>query len=140
MKVAYDFDIPELFIFRETANMPSVAVKMTYDSDLVSTVLYWLQKLNFFSILSYSTKRKMFNASGKGDRVIFEVVVEKDGVQKKMSLKDVEGQSHLTAFSTVMHIKKMLKIHQKGICFSHQLHQHKEVIATLSNQSEIEIR
>jgi hypothetical protein len=90
--------------------------------------------------LSYSMKRKMFNASGKGDRVVFEVVVEKDGIQKKMSLRDIEGQSHLTAFSTVLHIKKMLETLQKGVFFSHQLHQPQEVVAQLSAQSEIEIR
>lgn len=140
-KNTYDFDIPENFIFHEGEKIPNVTTKMTYNSDLVSKALYLAQKIHLFDWLSHSVRRAVFNASGKGDRVIFEVVVEdKQGLKRKISLKDSEGQAHLTAFSAVMHLKKMLSYTQNGVFFSHQIHEPSSVIQALLAQPQISIK
>ncbi len=138
-KKTYDFDIPELFIFHEVEKIPSVEVKMTYDSGLVSGLLHGLQKFRVFDLLSHATRRKMFNASGKGNRIVFEVLVQNGVMTKKISLADYKGSSHLTAFSTVLHIKKMLQSTQNGLFFSHQLHAAKEIVAALKAQPEMQV-
>tara|TARA_R100001369_G_scaffold36875_1_gene62305 strand:+ start:384 stop:554 length:171 start_codon:yes stop_codon:yes gene_type:complete len=55
-------------------------------------------------------------------------------------LKCEEWQSELTAFSTVLHVEKMLEnSNPKGIYFSHQLHEPKNFIDSLTLNKSITI-
>ena len=43
-----DFDITNLYIFNQIAQIPTVRAKMTFDSKLVSAILPIMQKIGFF--------------------------------------------------------------------------------------------
>ena len=97
--------------------------------------------MNLFKILSYRAKKVVFGGSGKGDVTSFEILFTTDETKKeKVILKCQKGQSELTAFSTVLHIEKILEnAVPAGIYFSHQLHRHKAFISSLIVNKTISI-
>ncbi|MGZ9735488.1 saccharopine dehydrogenase [Flavobacterium sp. GNP002] len=137
----YDFDIPDLYIFNQIEKIPTVRAKLTFDSKLITAALGIMQKINFFKILNFKERKLIFGGSGNGDISAFEIHFSQSKSNKeKVMLKCREGQSELTAFSTVIHVEKMLKNNiESGIYFSHQLHNPKEFLSSLTSNSAITI-
>lgn len=136
-----DFDIPDLYIFNQIEKIPSVAAKLTFDSQLITSALNVMQKIHFFKILSFREKKWIFGGSGKGDISSFEIIYfGSNSKEGKIGLQSKNGQSELTAFSTVLHIEKMMeKTAANGIYFSHQLHDPKEFMVNLMSDSSISL-
>lgn len=136
-KVA-DFDIPDLYIFNQIEKIPSISAKLTFDSKIITAALIVMQKISFFKILMLWERKLIFGGSGNGDISSFEIIYSGNKLKEnKITLTCEKGQSELTAFSTVLHVEKMLQNgNPNGIYFSHQLHENKKFIESLtSNQS-----
>lgn len=121
---AYNFDVPDLYILNQIEKVPSVSVKMTYNSKFITWLLGAFQKIKLFNILSLKERKMIFRSSGNGDQSVFEIMVKTVTVSKKLSLQSTKGQAELTALSAVLHTEELLKnSHENKIYFSHQLHQ-----------------
>lgn len=137
----YNFDIPDLYIFNQIEKIPTVKSKLTFDSKWITYTLAILQKTAFFKLLNYKERKLIFGGGGKGDSSIFEIVYRTSSEEKKIAVKCEKGQSELTAFSTVLHIEKMLQnSNPNGIYFSHQLHHANEFVDLLTKNSSISIK
>lgn len=137
-----DFDIPDLYIFNQIEQIPNVRAKLTFDSKTVTAALTFMQKIGFFRILSFKEKKMIFGGSGNGAISSFEIIYsDTQSKESKIALKCEKGQSELTAFSTVLHVEKMLEnSNPQGIYFSHQLHNPKKFIDSLTSNKSITIQ
>ena len=137
----YNLDVPDLFILNQLEKIPTVSVKMTYNSKFVTGLMGYFQSLKIFNIMSLKERQLLFGSSGNGDQTVFEIVLKTQDKIKKVSLQSIKGQAELTAFSAVLHIENMLseKV-AAGIYFSHQLHSSREVYEALKNYSTINIK
>ena len=137
----FDFDIPDLYIFNYIEKIPTVNAKLTFDSKLITSALAIMQKVNFFKILNFKKKKLIFGGGGKGDISTFEIVYTNNAsLKRKITLMCEKGQSELTAFSTVLHVEKMLEnSNPSGIYFSYQLHEPKQFIGLLTSNKSIKI-
>ncbi|WP_316820532.1 saccharopine dehydrogenase NADP-binding domain-containing protein [Pedobacter gandavensis] len=137
---SYNFDTPDLFILHKGEGVPTVQVKMTYNSPFITWLLGAFQSVRLFDVLSLSMRKLIFSANGKGDQTLFDVIVDNGKESKRIAVQDTLGQSHLTAFSTVLHIESMLKKeHRKGIFFSHQLHEPSDFLKLMKSSDAITI-
>lgn len=137
----YNFYIPDLYIFNQIEKIPTVKSKLTFDSKWITNALAIMQKTAFFKLLNYKGRKLIFGGGGKGDSSIFEIVYRTTSEEKKIAVKCEKGQSELTAFSTVLHIEKMLQnSNPNGIYFSHQLHNANEFVHLLTENSSISIK
>lgn len=137
----YNLDVPDLFILNQIENIPTVSVKMTYNSKFVTSLMGYFQSLKIFNIMFLRERQLLFGSSGNGDQTIFEMIIKTSQKTKRVSLQSVKGQAELTAFSTVLHIEKMLsKTLSAGIYFSHQMHSPKEVYEALNSYSTINLK
>ncbi|WP_300485282.1 NAD-dependent epimerase/dehydratase family protein [Flavobacterium sp.] len=136
----YNFDVPDLFILNTIEKIPTVSVKMTYSSKVVTRLLGIFQSVRLFDRLSLKNRRLLFSANGKGDKTTFEVLASTTkGMTKTVLLSD-NGQSELTAFATVLHIEKLGSTSfSDGIYFSHQLYKSNEMITALATNKTIKI-
>jgi saccharopine dehydrogenase-like NADP-dependent oxidoreductase len=138
---AYNIDVPDLFILNQIEKIPTVSVKMTYNSKFITSLMGYFQSLRIFNIMSLRERQLMFGSSGNGDQTVFEVVVKTQDKTKKISLQSVKGQAELTAFSTVLHIEKMLSnTLLNGNYFSHQIHSSQEIYEALESYAAINIK
>lgn len=138
---AYNLDVPDLFILNQIEKIPTVSVKMTYNSKFITSLMGYFQSLRIFNIMSLRERQLMFGSSGNGDQTVFEVVVKTQDKTKKISLQSVKGQAELTAFSTVLHIEKMLSnTLLNGNYFSHQIHSSQEIYEALESYAAINIK
>jgi hypothetical protein len=114
---------------------------MTFDSKVVTAILPFMQKIGFFNILGFREKKWVFGGGGNGDISSFEIIYSDDtSKENRTVLKCEEGQSELTAFSTVLHVEKMLEnSNPNSIHFSHQLHEPKKFIDSLTSNKSITI-
>ena len=137
----FDFDIPDIYIFNHIEKIPNVNAKLTFDSKLITSAFAIMQKVNYFNILNLKVKKLIFGGSGSGDISAFEIVfTNNDLLKRKITLKCEKGQAELTAFSTVLHVEKMLEnLNPSGIYFSHQLHKPQQFIALLTSNKSIKI-
>ncbi|MCC9070813.1 saccharopine dehydrogenase [Flavobacterium sp. F-65] len=137
----YNLDVPELFILNQIEKIPTVSVKMTYNSKFVTSLMGYFQSLKIFNIMFLRERKLLFGGSGNGDQAVFEIVIKTQNKTKKISLQSSKGQAELTAFSTVLHIEKMLDdTLASGIYFSHQMHSSKEVYEALNSYSTINLK
>lgn len=137
---SYNFDTPDLFILHQVEGVPSVEVKMTYSSKFITWLLGAFQSVKLFDILSLSMRKLIFSANGKGDQTLFDVMVSDGKETRKIAIQDRLGQAHLTAFCTVLHLEKMVTTNeQKGVVFSHQLHQPKEFLKLIRSSDAIKV-
>lgn len=127
----YNLDVPDLYILNKIENIPTVSVKMTYNSKFVTRLMGCFQYLKIFNIMSLKEKKAVFGSSGNGDKTVFEVLTKTKKGTQKVCLQSAKGQAELTAFSTVLHIEKMLKTDKNGVYFSHQLHSPSEIYTAL---------
>ncbi|MDQ0782538.1 saccharopine dehydrogenase [Chryseobacterium sp. W4I1] len=136
----YNFDVPDLYILNQIEKVPSVSVKMTYNSKFITWLLGAFQKMRIFNILSLKERRMIFGSSGKGDQSVFEIVVRTNGKIKKLSLQSTKGQAELTALSAVLHTEELLNnSHENNVYFSHQLHQPSLLLEKLKSYGTINI-
>ncbi|GAA4154082.1 hypothetical protein GCM10022217_10620 [Chryseobacterium ginsenosidimutans] len=137
---AYNFDVPDLYILNQIEKIPTVHVKMTYDSKLITWLLGTFQKLRIFNILSLKERRAIFGSSGNGDQSVFEIVIKDDQGEKKLSLQSKKGQAELTALATVLHTEMLLHTDFKNkIYFAHQLHDPIKLYQSLAEYEGITI-
>jgi len=137
---AYNFDVPDLYILNQIEKIPTVNVKMTYDSKLITWLLGTFQKLRIFDILSLKARRAIFGSSGNGDQSVFEIVIKDDQGEKKLSLQSKKGQAELTALAAVLHAEMLLHGDFKNkIYFAHQLHDPKKLYQSLAEYEGITI-
>lgn len=138
---AYNLDIPDLFILNQIEKIPTVSVKMTYNSKFITNLMGYFQSLKIFNIMFLRERQLLFGSSGTGDQTIFEVVIKTPDKVSKVSLQSSKGQAELTAFSTVLHIEKMLsQTLLNAVYFSHQMHSSEEVYSALNDYSTINIK
>lgn len=137
---AYNFDVPDLYILNQIEKIPTVNVKMTYDSKFITWLLGTFQKLRIFSMLSLKARRVIFGSSGNGDQSVFEIVIKDDQGEKKLSLQSKKGQAELTALATVLHAEMLLHGDFKNkIYFAHQLYDPKKLYQSLAEYEGITI-
>lgn len=140
-RVAYNFDVPDLYILNQIEKIPNVSVKMTYNSKFITWLLGAFQKVRIFNILSLKERRMIFGSSGKGDQSVFEIVVKTKNGAEKLSLRSSRGQAELTALSAVLHTEELLKnSHENNVYFSHQLHQPAALLEKLKAYETISIQ
>ncbi|MBS7231231.1 saccharopine dehydrogenase [Flavobacterium psychroterrae] len=138
---AYNLDVPDLFILNQIEKVPTVSVKMTYNSKFITNLMGYFQSLKIFNIMFLRERQLLFGSSGNGDQTIFEVVIKTNDKIKKVSVQSSKGQAELTAFSTVLHIEKMLSnTLLSGVYFSHQIHSSHEVYDAFQDYSTINIK
>ncbi|WP_264530648.1 saccharopine dehydrogenase [Flavobacterium sp. N502540] len=137
----YHLDVPDLFILNQIEKIPTVSVKMTYNSKVVTRLMGYLQSLKVFNIMSLKERQLLFGSSGKGDQAVFEVVIKTQYKTKRISLQSTKGQAELTAFSAVLHVEKLLseKV-ADGIYFSHQIHSSEEIYEELTGYNTINVK
>ncbi|WP_264524552.1 saccharopine dehydrogenase [Flavobacterium sp. N502536] len=136
----YNLDVPDLFILNQIEKIPTVLVKMTYNSKIVTRLMGYLQSLKVFNIMSLKERQLLFGSSGKGDQTVFEVMVKTQHKTKRVSLQSLKGQAELTAFSAVLHVEKLLSESvAEGIYFSHQIHSSSEIYEALSAYNTINV-
>ncbi|AZB17852.1 saccharopine dehydrogenase [Chryseobacterium indologenes] len=138
---AYNFDVPDLYIFNKVERVPDVSVKMTYNSKFITWLLGTFQYLRIFNILSLKERKMIFGSSGNGDQSVFEIVVKDQQGYKKLSLQSTKGQAELTALSAVLHTEELLRNpHQNKVYFSHQLHESLALLTQLNSYETINIK
>jgi saccharopine dehydrogenase-like NADP-dependent oxidoreductase len=138
---AYNLDVPDLFILNQIEKIPTVSVKMTYNSKFITNLMGYFQSLKIFNIMFLRERQLLFGSSGNGDQTIFEVVIKTNDKIKKVSVQSIKGQAELTAFSTVLHIEKMLSNTLiSGVYFSHQIHSSHEIYDALHDYGAINIK
>ncbi len=139
-RLVYNFDVPDLFILNAVEKVPTVSVKMTYSSKIVTRLLGFFQSVRLFDHLSLKNRRLLFSANGKGDKTVFEVLATTANGRTKSVLQSDNGQSELTAFATVLHIEKLhTTSFSNGVYFSHQLYEPNEMIIALMTNKTIKI-
>jgi len=137
----YNLDVPDLFILNQIEKIPTVSVKMTYNSKFVTSLMGFFQSFKIFNIMFLKERQLLFGSSGNGDQTVFEVIVKTKDKTKRVSLQSVKGQAELTAFSTVLHIEKMLsETLLSGIYFGHQMHSSQEVFDALESYNTINLK
>lgn len=137
----YNLDVPDLFILNQLEKIPTVSVKMTYNSKFITRLMGYFQSFKIFNIMSLKERQLLFGSSGNGDQTIFEIIVKTQDKSKKISLQSLKGQAELTAFSTVLHIEKMLdETISDGIYFSHQIHSPQEIYEALENYHTVNLK
>lgn len=137
----YNLDIPDLFILNQIEMVPTVSVKMTYNSKIITHLMGYFQYFKVFNVLSVRERKWLFGSSGNGDQTIFELLIKTSEKTRKLSLQSINGQSELTAFSTVLHIEKMLsETLSGGVYFSNQLHNPVDLYDALNNCTGINIK
>lgn len=137
---AYNLDVPDLFILNQIEKIPTVSVKMTYNSKFVTSLMGYFQSLRIFNIMFLRERQLLFGSSGNGDQTVFEVIIKTQDKIKRISLQSIKGQAELTAFSTVLHIEKMLNETLSGVYFSHQMHSSQEIYEALDNYTTINLK
>lgn len=137
----YNLDVPDLFILNQIEKVPTVSVKMTYNSKFVTSLMGYFQSLKIFNIMFLRERQLLFGSSGNGDQTIFEVMIKTQDKIKRVSLQSAKGQAELTAFSTVLHVERMLDETLPGrIYFSHQMHSSQEVYEALNSYTTINLK
>lgn len=137
----YNFDVPDLYILNQIEKIPTVHVKMTYNSKVITWLLGAFQKIRLFSILSLKERKMIFGSSGNGDISVFEIIIKNQEKTQKISLQSREGQAELTALSAVLHTEELLKKrHENAVYFSHQLHEPASLLDSLRNYPSIIIQ
>ncbi|MFP3597250.1 saccharopine dehydrogenase [Chryseobacterium sp. SIMBA_029] len=140
-RTAYNFDVPDLYILNKIEKIPTVSVKMTYNSKLITWLLGAFQRWKIFTILSLKERRMIFGSSGSGDQSVFEIVIQTKVGSRKISLQSTKGQAELTALSAVLHTEELMKRHlENAIYFSHQLHRSDSLFAALNEYETINIK
>ncbi len=138
----YHFDAPDNYVLHHIEQIPTVSSAITYGDNLSGHLLSLMQKWHVFDILPISLRKKLFYANGTGDKTAFDIQLKlKTGKQIKISLINEKGQANLTAFSTVMHIEKLLSDEEllPGVYFGHQLYSEGAFSAALSQNVNINI-
>lgn len=137
----YNFDTPDLYILNQVESIPTVNVKMTYNSKTVTRILGWMQQYGIFKRMSLKTRRKTFGGSGKGDISVFEIIIQTNNETKYVLLKSDRGQAELTALSAVLHTEKLLtKAIPTGQYFAHQIHDNHELLKGLQQYDSITVK
>jgi len=137
----YNLDVPDLFILNQIEKIPTVSVKMTYNSKFITRLMGYFQSLKIFNIMFLRERQLLFGSSGNGDQTAFEVVIKTQNKTRRISLQSLKGQAELTAFSTVLHIEKMLdESLSGGVYFSHQIHSSQEIFEALNSYSTINLK
>ncbi|PWN67840.1 saccharopine dehydrogenase [Chryseobacterium oncorhynchi] len=137
---AYNFDVPDLYILNKIERIPTVSVKMTYNSKFITWLLGSFQYLRIFNILSLKERKMIFGSSGNGDKAVFEIIVKDKSGNKKLSLQSTKGQAELTALSAVLHAEELARNpHENKVYFSHQLHEPLSLLAQLNAYETINI-
>jgi len=137
----FNVDIPDLYILNTVENIPNVQAKLTFNINFISKVLHAFQKINLFKLLNFKTKKMLFGGSGNGDIASFEIqYMTKNKAGQKVAIVSEQGQSELTAFSTVLHIEQMLfKQHAPMVYFVQQLYTTEDFSALLTSNPTIKI-
>ncbi|MXO07265.1 saccharopine dehydrogenase NADP-binding domain-containing protein [Flavobacterium sp. HBTb2-11-1] len=137
----YNLDVPDLFVLNQIEKIPTVSVKMTYNSKFITRLMGYFQSLKIFNIMLLRERQLLFGSSGNGDQTAFEVIIKTQNTTRRISLQSLKGQAELTAFSTVLHIEKMLSESLSGgVYFSHQIHSSKEVYEALNSYSTFNLK
>ncbi|MBF7093434.1 NAD-dependent epimerase/dehydratase family protein [Flavobacterium sp. ALJ2] len=137
----YNLDVPDLFILNQIEKIPTVSVKMTYNSKFITSLMGYFQSLKIFNIMSLKERQLMFGSSGNGDQTVFDIIIKTQDETKSVSLQSVKGQAELTAFSTVLHIEKVLNdALERGVYFSHQIHSSQKIYEALNSYSTINLK
>lgn len=138
---AYNFDVPDLYILHSIEKIPTVEVKMTYNSKFITWLLGAFQSIRLFNILSLKERKMIFGSSGNGDQSVFEIIIKNASETQKISLQSTKGQAELTALSAVLHVEELLKNQSENkVCFSHQLHQPESLLQSLKDYETITIK
>lgn len=136
----YNFDTPDLYILNQIEAVPTVGVKMTYNSKYITRILGWMQQGGIFNKMTLSTRRALFGGSGDGDLSVFEIQIKTAKKITNVRLKSKKGQAELTAVSTVLHLEALFKKSiPPGQYFAHQLHQKQELLSGLQQCDSITI-
>jgi hypothetical protein len=98
-----------------------------------------MQKIRLFKIMIKQERKLIFSGSGKGDLTFFEIIVKDNNNQTStIGLKSLKGQSEVTAFSTVLHIEKILEDSLSNrMYFGHNIHKPQEFIKKLTSNNSI---
>ncbi len=138
----YHFDAPDNYVLHHIERIPNVSTAITYGDNFSGLILSAMQKLYLFDILPLAIRKKLFYANGEGDRTAFDIRIKtKTGKTTKISLINKKGQANLTAFSTVLHIEKLIsdKDLPAAIYFGHQLYTKGAFSTALSHNTNISI-
>lgn len=135
----FDFDIPDLYLLNNIEKIPNVSAKLSFNTQFINYALSIMQKTRIFKILNKYERKLIFGGSGKGDTTFFEIIIKNhENEENIIGLKSLNGQSELTAFSTVLHIEKILEnVHPSGIYFGHNIHSPHDFIKNLTTNSSI---
>lgn len=137
----YNFDTPDLYILNQIEKIPTISVKMTYNSKIVTKILGWMQQYGIFKRMSLKTRRKVFGGSGDGDVSVFEVIIKATSGAKRVLVKSDKGQAELTALSAVLHTEALMnKSIATGKYFAHELYQSQELLKGLQGYPSITIK
>ena len=146
-RTTYNFDAPDGYTLHEKYGVPTVGVWATYNSSLVAKMLSVLQQLYFFNLLNRNQLKTIFAGKGTGDITSFDLVAHghvKSGkkISSKISITSQAGQSYLTAFSTLQHIKAMLSDNapKPGVYFSEEIHQAATYMKALENGKYLTVK
>ncbi|MCP1996453.1 hypothetical protein [Flavobacterium sp. HSC-61S13] len=138
----YHFDAPDNYVLHHIEGIPNVSTAITYGDNLSGVSLSIMQKLRLFDILPMSMRKKLFYANGQGDKTAFDIrLISKKGEVMKIGLINEQGQANLTAFSTVMHIEKLISgtVLPPAVYFGHQLYSKGIFTSALSQNTNINI-
>jgi len=140
-RIAYNFDVPDLYILNKIEKIPTVSVKMTYNSKFVTWLLGAFQRWKIFNILSLKERRMIFGSSGSGDQSVFEIMIKTKDGNRKISLQSTKGQAELTALSAVLHTEELMKKNlENAIYFGHQLHHPNSLFEALNEYETINVK
>ena len=137
----YNFDTPDLYILNQVEKVPTVYVKMTYNSKFVTRVLGWMQQFGVFKRMSLKARKKTFGGSGVGDISVFEIIIKGTQQARRILLKSEKGQAELTALSAVLHTEALVNNEAlPGQYFAHQLHEEKALFTGLQQYESITVK
>lgn len=110
-----------------------VAVRMAFDSPLLTNAFVLLVHTGLWGLLSGEARKKLLYNPGKG--AAHEIVVTLDD-SRKLMISDQQGQTHLTACGALIQAERMLSLHGRkapraGVSYPEQASDPDADLATL---------
>ena len=146
---AYRFDTPDQVTLPTITGAKTVAARIAYDNTMATNFLIFLTRSGIWKLISgklfTSFRRSLLYNPGSGAKheIVIEISgVDENGCRKNLcaSIVDPEGQTHLTAVSTLIQVERLLGLDgaeppKPGIMYPESFPQMQFVFKTLKEHN-----
>ena len=111
----FRFDTPDQFTYVDTLGATTVASRMSYDNANALRVIRFVVGSGIWNLLSRKTRRALIYNPGAGaPHEVIVTVTGKNG-QKRISVIDPLGQTHMTAVGAAVQVERVLGLRGRAM-------------------------